>query len=105
MEIFFYVTEKYENELKFLCQRFSNNNEPKFSDVELMTVYLCVAHYEQQFKVPNIHRFATDYLKSWFPDIPSYQAFNNRLNRLHNAFAKLTQIVLTEKQPANCCLN
>lgn len=105
MEIFFYVTEKYENELKFLCERFSNNNEPKFSDVELMTVYLFVAHYEQQFKVSSIHRFGTDYLKSWFPDIPSYQAFNNRLNRLHNAFARLTQIVLAEKQPANCCLN
>ncbi len=47
VEIFFYVTEKYENELKFLCERFSNNNEPKFSDVELMTVYLFVANYEQ----------------------------------------------------------
>ena len=105
IEIFFYVTEKYENELKFLCERFSNNNKPKFSDVELMTVYLFVTHHQQLFKVKNVHRFATEYLKSWFPDIPSYQAFNARLNRLSNAFSKLSQIILTEKQPSDCCLD
>jgi len=105
IEIFFYVSKKYESDLKFLCERFSNNDEPKFSDVELMTVYLFVMHHEQQFKIKHIHRFTKEYLNSWFPDLPSYQAFNNRLNRLHNAFAKLTQIVLEEKQPTNCCLD
>jgi hypothetical protein len=105
IEIFFYVSKKYESDLRFLCERFSNNKEPKFSDVELMTVYLFVMHHEQQFKIKHIHRFASEYLISWFPDLPSYQAFNNRLNRLHNAFAKLSEIVLVENKPDNCCLN
>ncbi len=102
IEIYFYISEKYESNLKFLCERFSNNKEPKFSDVEIMTVYLYVIHHEQQYKIKHIHRFASEYLKSWFPDLPSYQAFNNRLNRLHNAFAKLTEVLLTENQPDNC---
>ena len=71
----------------------------------LMTVYLFVTHHQQLFKVKNIHRFAIEYLKSWFPVIPSYQAFNGRLNRLNNAFSKLSQIILTEKQPSDCCLD
>ena len=105
IEIYFYVSKKYESDLKFLCERFSNNNEPKFSDVEIMTVYLYVIHHEQQFKIKHIHRFASEYLKSWFPDLPSYQAFNNRLNRLHNAFAKLAEVILAENQPDNCLLD
>ncbi len=105
IEIYFYVSEKYESDLKFLCERFSNNNEPKFSDVEIMAVYLYVVHHEQQFKIKHIHRFASEYLKSWFPDLPSYQAFNNRLNRLNSAFAKLAEVILAENQPDNCLLD
>ncbi|OYT17165.1 MAG: hypothetical protein B7C24_03885 [Bacteroidetes bacterium 4572_77] len=69
IEIFFYGSKKYESDLKFLCERFSNNGEPKFSDVELMTVYLFVMHHEQPFKIKHIHRFAKEYLNSWFPDL------------------------------------
>lgn len=105
IEIFFYVSEKYESDLKFLCERFSNNNQPTFSDVEIMTVYLYVMHHEHQFRIKHIHRFASEYLKSWFPNLPSYQAFNNRLNRLHNAFGKLIEIILVENKPESCCLD
>lgn len=105
IEIYFYVSEKYESDLKFLCERFSNNNEPKFSDVEIIAVYLYVVHHEQQFKIKHIHRFASEYLKSWFPDLPSYQSFNNRLNRLNSTFAKLAEVILSENQPDNCLLD
>ena len=99
------MCEKFEEELKFYCERFSNNNKPEFTDEEVMTVYLYVMHHEQQFKVKHIHRFASEYLHSWFPKLPSYQAFNNRLNRLHNAFNKLTEMLLSDFQPEDCCLN
>ena len=99
------MCEKFEEELKFYCERFSNNNKPEFTDEEVMTVYLYVMHHEQQFKVKHIHRFASEYLHSWFPKLPSYQAFNNRLNRLHNAFNKLTEMLLSDFQPEDCYLN
>ena len=105
IKIYFYVCEKFEEELKFYCERFSNNNKPEFTDEEVMTVYLYVMHHEQQFKVKHIHRFASEYLHSWFPKLPSYQAFNNRLNRLHNAFNKLTEMLLSDFQPEDCYLN
>jgi len=105
IEIYFYVSEKFEKELKFYSERFSNNSKPEFSDEEVMTVYLYIMHHEQQFKIKHIHRFASEYLRSWFPKLPSYQAFNNRLNRLHTAFSKLTEILLSEFQPEDCCLD
>jgi len=47
IEIFFYVSEKFEKELKFYCERFSNNKTPEFSDEEVMTVYLYIMQHEQ----------------------------------------------------------
>ena len=76
VRIYFYICDKFE-ELQFYCERFSNNNKPEFTDQEIMTVYLYTMHHEGHTKVKDIHRFASDYLMSWFPKLGSYQAFNN----------------------------
>jgi hypothetical protein len=77
IRIYFFICDKFE-ELQFYCERFSNNNSPEFTDQEIMTIYLYTMHHEGHFKVKQIHRFASEYLRSWFPKIGSYQAFNNR---------------------------
>jgi len=93
--IYLYICNIYENELQHKCKRYSNNNNPEFTDQEIMTVYLFSVHCEQRFKVKHIHEFASHYLKSWFPKLPSYKAFNNRLNRLSAAFNELFSTLLT----------
>jgi len=50
VEIFFYVSDAYEKELKFSCDRYSNNRSPEFSDVEIMTIYLFCTDQEQRLK-------------------------------------------------------
>jgi len=102
VRIYFYICDKFE-ELQFYCERFSNNNKPEFKDQEIMTVYLYTMHHEGHTKVKDIHRFASDYLMSWFPKVGSYQAFNNRLNRLGGAFTRLVEILLSDFQPEDCC--
>lgn len=104
IRIYFLICNKFE-ELQFYCERFSNNNKPDFTDQEIMTIYLYTMHHEGHVKVKQIHRFATEYLKSWFPKLGSYQAFNNRLNRLGGAFTRLVEILLDEYQPDDCCLD
>ncbi len=94
----FKICRKFD-ELQFYCGRFSNNNEP-----EVMAIYLYVMHHEGHFKIKHIHRFACEYLRSWFPKLVSYQAFNNRLNRLSGVFPKLVELLLTYYQPEDCCL-
>ncbi len=105
IEIYIYICERYEEELKYCCERFTNNNQPELTDQEIMTIYLYGIHEEQRFKVKQIHRFANEYLRSWFPNLASYAAFNNRLNRLSEAFRHLVAPLLSEFQPKDCCLD
>lgn len=67
-----------------------------------MTIYLYIVHQEQRFKCKQIHRFANDYLRSWFPKLPSYAAFNYRINRLSEAFTNLISPLLVEFMPKDC---
>jgi hypothetical protein len=57
---------------------------------------------EQRFKIKQIHEFANDHLRSWFPRLPSYEAFYIRLNRLGEAFKLLAASVLESFQPSDC---
>lgn len=102
IEIYFYIDKKYEEDLKYCCERFSNNNKPELTDKEIMTIYLFVMQEEQRYKVKQIHRFANEYLRSWFPNLGSYAAFNNRLNRLSEAFKQLVTPLLEEFMPEDC---
>ncbi len=45
-----------------------------------MIIYLFSVQQEQRFSIPQIYDFADQYLRSWFPALPTYQVFNNRLN-------------------------
>jgi len=47
ISIYLYICDIYNLSLKNLCQRFSNNNEPEFTDQEVMTIYLFVMNVEQ----------------------------------------------------------
>ena len=70
-----------------------------------MTIYLFVISEEQKFKVKQIHRFSNEYLRSWFPNIKSYSAFSNRLNRLSETFRLLIAPLLSQYQPEDCILS
>ncbi len=100
--LYFYVCERYEAELKYPCQRFSNNDAPAFTDHEVLTLYLYLHSEEHRLKIKEMHRFAQRYLLSWFPHLPSYSAFNSRLNRLCMAMQKLCSELLGQNAPADC---
>jgi hypothetical protein len=97
-----YISELYESELQYTCQRFSNNSSPEFTDVELMTVYLFVLSEQEYFKLKQIHRFTEEYLLDWFPKLPSYQGFVNRINRMSEAFKTLSMMLFTCFVPKDC---
>jgi hypothetical protein len=91
-------------ELQYTCQRFSNNSTPEFTDQEVMTIYLFATTEQKCFKIKDIYLFAKEYMHSWFPKLPSYQAFNNRLNRLSEAFKTLAIGLFTCYMPEDCDL-
>jgi hypothetical protein len=103
--IYLYICDVYDNKLKYTSQRFSNNNHPEFTDQEVLTIYLFAMHEEHKFKIKQIYNFTHDYLFSWFPKLPSYEAFNMRLNRLGEAFRTLAVSILETYQSSDCHLN
>ena len=72
-------------------QRLSNNRFPKFSDEECITAYLW-GKLEGRSMRKDVYNFIRDYWHSWFPKLPSYQAFCRRLNNLVPAFQALAEI-------------
>ncbi len=100
--MYLYICDLYGNKLKHTCQRYSNNANPEFTDQEVLTIYLFAMHKDQRFKVKHIYNFANDYMLSWFPKLPSYVAFNTRLNRLSEALQQLAETLL--KNYSTYCL-
>ena len=100
--IYLYICQLYDNELKYLSQRYSNNDNPEFTDQEIMTIYIFALQQEQRYRISQIHAFADDYLRSWFPALPSYKAFNYRLNRLSEPLKVLAARTITDLKPQDC---
>lgn len=103
--IYMYLCDTYEQSLKYYCQRYSNNNNPQFSDVEVMTIYIFAVCEEQCRKVKHIYNFTKNYLHDWFPKLPTYEQFNYRLNMLACTFERLYIELISKHIPADCDLN
>jgi hypothetical protein len=99
-----YISELYQMELQYACQRQSNNSSPDFTDQEVITIYLFALTEQKFFQVTDLYLFAKEYLHSWFPKLPFYQAFNSRLNRLCEAFKALVIGLITCYVPDDCDL-
>lgn len=69
-------------------QRLSNNCRPKFTDEEIITIYLW-GIMRRQFEGKAIYHYTRMHLLEWFPNLPSYQAFSRRLCELAPAFETL----------------
>src|SRR5215469_4456657 len=96
VKIYLFVCDAYEKELKYSVQRFSNNSQPRFTDQEIMTIMLYCTGYERRSTVKGVYDFTCEWLRSWFPLLPSYPAFVMRVNRLSEAFRSLFAIMLKE---------
>ena len=72
-------------------QRHSNNSKQHniITDEELITIYLFCVGYEEKYKIKSMYTYIKNHWLSWFPLLPSYQAFNARFNNLCDAFPVL----------------
>lgn len=93
ISIYFEVCKAFDEGLAAHTQRFSNNSaslEIRFTDQEALTVYL-FGLLQNRRAVSEVYQYTKNHLKEWFPSLPSYQKFNERLNRLNSALAALCQ--------------
>ena len=93
--IYLFVWRRYRQRLRFLAQRQSNNSEPDFTDEEVLAIYM-FGIIRKRKTIKEIYDYATDHFPGWFPDLPSYGGYVQRLNRLSAVFAPLLEEVLAE---------
>lgn len=103
INLYYKVCKIYNSDLQYSVQRFSNNgNQGQITDEEIMTIYLFSTMEQQITSKKRMHSFILDYWHSWFPNLPSYQTFNDRLNRLGDAFMLFAgYLISTSKSEAN----
>lgn len=95
ISLYLYIcgSEAIKNYLHSLRQ--SNNNVLEFTDEEAMTIYLNGV-LQKRSKVKDIYNYTKDHLTEWFPTLPSYQAFDNRLNTIAGAFVIMSKELIRE---------
>lgn len=82
IQLFVWVCQAYDRHPTLKYQRWSNNlNLPAFTDQEVIAIYL-FGMLQGHFKQSAIHAYVKGHWATWFPHLPSYQAFNHRLNLL-----------------------
>ncbi len=85
IELYLLICDFYDKQPVLKEQRLSNNSKPAFSDQELLTMYL-FGHIQGFNQKRQIYDYFFNHWQKWFPLMPSYQAFNSRLNQLTVAF-------------------
>jgi len=95
VRIYLFVCRHYRGRLAATVQRQSNNDEPDFTDEEVLTIYL-FGLFKKRETVSDIHEYAEDHFLGWFPNLPSYQSYNRRPDRLNPIFSPLLEKALQE---------
>lgn len=99
ISIYYYVCERYNSTLRWDVQRFSSNsNQGEITDEELITIYLFCAGYQERYKIKSMHKYIAEHWADWFPKLPTYQCFNERLNRICELFPALVSCQVDELQ-------
>jgi hypothetical protein len=93
--IYLFICQRYRGRLAAAAQRQSNNAAPTFTDEEVLTVYV-FGLIKKRTTISEIHQYAQEHFSEWFPDLPSYQSYNRRLNRMSAVFAPLVEEALSE---------
>src|SRR5215213_6505211 len=94
IQIYLLICQLYDSHSSLKYQR-DSNFKPVFTDEEIITVYL-FGQLNEKFNHRQIHQFIREYWLDWFPALPSYQAFNRRLNLLTDNFQVLFAYLLRQ---------
>jgi len=90
------ICKEYRERLWVNCQRFTNGGCKQFTDEETMTIYI-FGVLKGHVNIKSIHCFAENFLRACFPTLPNYSTFVHRINRLHESFRMLIEILQAEK--------
>jgi Transposase DDE domain len=97
ISIYLFVCKHYQHDLKFYVERRSNYSDLSFSDEEVISLYL-FGISDRHTQLISIYEYARRHLMDWFPALPSYTAFVQRLNHMADIFVPLIERIQHERQ-------
>ena len=95
--IYLYVGKHYRQGLWTYCQRRSNYANLSFTDEEVITIYL-FGIIDGRTRITKIYEDTNRYLRDWFPNLPRYEAYVQRLNRIAEVFAPLLELMIDDQE-------
>lgn len=90
-----YICTQPDRDLRIHCQRFTNNSKPEFTDEEVITIFL-YGIIKRRFEIRTIYDYICDHMADRFPNLPSYEASVQRLNRLSGVYPVLAERILSD---------
>jgi hypothetical protein len=82
----------------------SNNYSPLFSDQEVITMYL-FGILQKRFTIKDTYDYINHHWLAWFPHLPSYQAYNKRLNDLYWQFEVIANTLMSNLSYSDCYMD
>ncbi len=79
-----------KNHVAAVAQRQSSNNAPTSTDEEVLTIYV-FGLIKKRTTISEIQKYVEEHLWEWFPNLPSYQSHNRRLDHLSAVFAPFVE--------------
>jgi len=100
ISLYLYVCKQYNENLAPIIERMSNNNKFRFTDEEVVTIYL-FGIIDGKRTIKQIFEYADRHLRDWFPELPQYEAFVYRLNKVAVIFPVLLEQLQNEQVKSN----
>ena len=97
---YLYICKHYKTTLWVYNQRMTNYADLSFTDEEVIAIYL-FGVIDKNRELKKIYNYADRHLRDWFPKLPSYTAFVQRLNKVADVFAPLLEIIQQEQAEKN----
>lgn len=88
ISLYLFVCKQYQEKLKFYCERITNYADLCFTDEEVLTIFL-FGIFQKQKTLKSIYRYTRNHLSEYYPKLPSYTAFVQRINRISDVFVPL----------------
>ncbi len=95
ISLYLFVCKTFDQRLSAMCERMTNHADLSFTDEEVITVFM-FGIIKGSKRLKEIYRYTDDHLRTWFPKLPSYVAFIQRINKLHELFIPMIEIMQTQ---------
>lgn len=87
---YLFICNEYKKHLWAYCERMTNHADMRFSDEEVITIFIHGV-IDGRSTLKKIYDDALRHLKQWFPKLPSYTAFIQRINKIADVFVPLIE--------------